>query len=171
MTIFHSTLAYVDDTFYTQAGLIVESVREEPLNAEYGAGIFQLNGISVRFRVAKTTPSKAGQFVVFWEKDSESKNRAFSYAEAPQLLVINAFHPDTAELGQFVFPKDVLKQNGVLATETAKGKMAMRVYPDWDTVYSKQAAHTQKWQKPYFSRVEPLNQDLLEVLKRLYFVI
>lgn len=32
-------------------------------SAEYGAYIFQLNSANVRFRVAKITPTKIGQFV------------------------------------------------------------------------------------------------------------
>lgn len=168
MNLFYRTLNYVTENFYSPAGLKVESVQEEPQNAEYGAGVFQLNAASIRFRVAKTTPAKTGQFVVFWEKDEDSKNRAFSCEDAPDLLVINTFHPVTGELGQFVFPKDVLKRHLVLAAEGSKGKMAMRVYPDWDTATSKQAIAAQKWQLPYFSRMDPMNDQHIQTLTTLY---
>jgi hypothetical protein len=35
----------------------------EAESAEYGAYTFELNDLSVRFRVAKITPTKIGQFV------------------------------------------------------------------------------------------------------------
>ena len=40
----------------------------ESQNSEYGAYIFKLNDISIRFRVAKITPTKIGQFVTLWER-------------------------------------------------------------------------------------------------------
>lgn len=168
MNNFYNTLAYITDAFYAPARFTVDSVREEPQNAEYGAGWFQLNTRSVRFRVAKITPTKTGQFVVFWEKDAEQKNRAFAYMDAPDILVIHTFHPFSGECGQFVFPKDVLRMHGVLADKDTPGKMAMRVYPDWDTVTNKQASAAQKWQLPYFSRVAPMNDQHMQALSRLY---
>lgn len=168
MNKFHTTLAYINETLYAPAGLIADSIREEPQNAEYGAGTFQLGALSVRFRVAKITPTKTGQFVAMWEKNTDSKNQAFSYADAPDLLVINTFHPVSGELGQFVFPKDLLKMHGVLATDNAPGKMAIRVYPAWNTVTNKQAVATQTWQLPYFGIVDPMNNHHMQELTRLY---
>ncbi|GJM68893.1 hypothetical protein HMSSN036_11090 [Paenibacillus macerans] len=69
--------------------------------------MFQLNSKSVRFRVAKITPNKIGQFVAFWEKDGDHKNQAFSYEKATDLSVINTFTSNN-NFGQFVFPKEVL---------------------------------------------------------------
>lgn len=168
MSVFHRTLTLVNEMLYAPLGLTISSVSEEQQNADYGAGVFQLNDASVRFRVAKTTPAKTGQFVAFWEKDALNRNQAFSYDDAPALLVINTFHPVTGGLGQFVFPKDVLKKHEVLATRDAKGKMAIRVYPEWDTVTSKQAAASQKWQLSYFSQVDPMNDQSLKILGTLY---
>ncbi|MEK5032570.1 MepB family protein [Paenibacillus sp. FSL R7-0302] len=168
MNKFHTTLAYINETLYAPAGFIADSIREEPQNAEYGAGTFQLGALSVRFRVAKITPTKTGQFVAMWEKNAERKNQAFTYADAPDLLVINTFHPVSGELGQFVFPKDLLKKHGVLATDNAPGKMAIRIYPAWDTVTNKQAVATQTWQLPYFGIVDPMNHHHMQVLTRLY---
>ncbi|MEK3877404.1 MepB family protein [Paenibacillus sp. FSL M7-0420] len=168
MNKFHTTLAYINETLYAPAGFIADSIREEPQNAEYGAGTFQLGALSVRFRVAKITPTKTGQFVAMWEKNAERKNQAFTYADAPDFLVINTFHPVSGELGQFVFPKDLLKKHGVLATDNAPGKMAMRVYPAWDTVTNKQALATQKWQIPYFGIFDPINHQHMQGLTQLY---
>ncbi|WP_017811905.1 MepB family protein [Paenibacillus shenyangensis] len=167
MSIFQQTLTHIQEVVYIPAGWHIDHLHEEKQNAEYGAGIFQLHqrsdtSLSVRFRVAKTTPTKAGQFVVFWQKNAEKQNQPFTYEESADLLVIHVIHPATSENGQFVFPKDVLKKHGILSTDDNKGKMAMRVYPSWDEVTSKQAIATQKWQLPYFAKLDT------EKLTKLY---
>lgn len=43
----------------------------EAQNAEYGAYVFNLNGLSIRFRAAKITPTKVGQFVTIWERSGD----------------------------------------------------------------------------------------------------
>lgn len=75
MNKFHTTLAYINEALYAPARLTVASIREETQNAEYGAGLFQLGDLSVRFRVAKITPTKTGQFVAMWEKMPGVKTR------------------------------------------------------------------------------------------------
>ncbi|PFL03814.1 mep operon protein MepB [Priestia megaterium] len=159
---FYEALTYVNENFYEPNHFVIKAIREETQNSAYGAGIFQLNSKSVRFRVAKTTPNKVGQFVSFWEKDAAHKNQAFSYVKATDLLVINTF-TSTNRLGQFIFPKEVLLKQKILKTETTKGKMAIRVYPIWDKPTSTQAMETQKWQLEYF--VEPNNLSHQKFLK------
>ncbi|MEE3895433.1 MepB family protein [Priestia megaterium] len=159
---FYEALTYVKKNFYEPHHFVIKTIREEAQNSAYGAGIFQLNSKSVRFRVAKTTPNKVGQFVSFWEKDAAHKNQAFSYGKATDLLVINTF-TSTNRFGQFIFPKEVLLKQKILKTETTKGKMAIRVYPIWDKPTSTQAMETQKWQLEYF--VEPNNLSHQKFLK------
>ncbi|WP_431028886.1 MepB family protein [Lysinibacillus sp. LZ02] len=167
MNEFHKALTYINELFYAPNKLAIKDVIEETQNAEYGAGIFQLNCKSIRFRVAKITPTKIGQFVAFWEKDDKNKNQAFSFEKAPDLLVINTF-TDDQRFGQFVFPKEVLVKQNILKTATKKGKMAMRVYPSWDTPTSKQAIATQKWQLPYFVHLGDANSLAVQELLKLY---
>ncbi|WP_018759047.1 MepB family protein [Paenibacillus terrigena] len=169
MNNFYSALTYVNEIFYEPNHLKINSIREETQNSEYGAGIFQLDSKSVRFRVAKITPTKTGQFVAFWEKDFDNKNQAFSYENAPDLLVINTFTNNNHDLGQFVFPKELLVNHNILKTATSKGKMAIRVYPSWDTPTSKQAIATQKWQLPYFVTMNSKNSLQRQELLKLYF--
>ncbi|MGX1377083.1 hypothetical protein RKD56_004201 [Priestia megaterium] len=159
---FYEALTYVNENFYEPNHFVIKAIREEAQNSDYGAGTFQLNSKSVRFRVAKTTPNKVGQFVSFWQKDATYKNQAFSYVKATDLLVINTF-TSTNRFGQFIFPKEVLLKQKILKAETTKGKMAIRVYPIWDKPASKQAMETQKWQLEYF--VEPNNLSHQKFLK------
>jgi len=168
MNKFYKALTYVNEFFYEPNHLTIKAIREETQNSDYGAGIFQLNSKSVRFRVAKITPTKIGQFVAFWEKDLDNKNQAFSFENATDLLVINIFTNNNHYFGQFVFPKEVLVKQNILKTATAKGKMAIRVYPSWDTPTSKQAIATQKWQLPYFVVVNNKNSLQIQELLKLY---
>lgn len=150
---FDTVLAYLNKFLYEPNQLTVSSIDTENQNSEYAAGRFVLSTTvtskTVRLRVAKITPTKIGQFVTFWQKDEGGTNQAFNYEQASDLLVITAFR-DSATFGQFVFPKNILREKGILKTDSNKGKMGMRVYPSWDTPVSKAALATQRWQLDYF---------------------
>lgn len=64
------------------------------------------------------------------------------------------FKDDNA--GKFVFPKDVLLEQGILKHHHQPGKMAFRVYPTWDSVTSKQAMKTKQWQSRYFDELRDI---------------
>lgn len=169
MNLFSEVLAYLDEKVYKPNQLKLESIREEKQNSKYGAGTFKLASRTVRFRVAKKTPTKNGQFVAFWEKDKNNKNQPFSYEETPELLVIvTSMREDN--FGQFVFPKEILLKHNILESSSTKGKMGIRVYPSWDKPTSKQAIKTQAWQLPYF--IDMSNSDKLPInrMKILYFL-
>lgn len=165
---FFTVLNEVKRLIYAPNNLIVQSPQEEKPNEKYGAGIFQLSGKSVRFRVANVTPKKDGQFVAFWERDENNNNQAYTYEDAPELLVIIT-SKDAKTFGQFVFPNEVLMKQNILRSSTRKGKMAMRVYPGWDHPSSKQARATQKWQLPYFIDLSNGDNVRYEKINQLYF--
>ncbi len=165
---FYTALNDVNKMIYEPNGLIVKSVQEEQQNSKYGAGSFRLASRTVRYRVANITPTKVGQFVACWEKDENNKNQPYSYEEAPDLLVITCFKNEEA-FGQFIFPKEVLLKQNILRSALTKGKMAIRVYPGWDSPSSKQAIKTQKWQLPYFVDMCNPNRLPLEKIIELYF--
>ncbi|WP_243572691.1 MepB family protein [Bacillus stercoris] len=167
MNEFYKALTYVNKILYKPNHLTINAIQEEAQNSDYGAGMFQLNSKSVRFRVAKITPNKIGQFVAFWEKDGYDKNQAFSYEKATDLLVINTFTRNN-NFGQFVFPKEVLAKQNILKTSDTKGKMAIRVYPRWENPTSKQAIKTQNWQLDYFIEINDTNSYPVEELLKLY---
>lgn len=132
-----------------QAGLPqVSEMDIEPFNVEYESCIFNINQKEYRSRKAKKTPNKKGYFVVFWIKDSNNKNRPYLWEETPEKLVITVI--DGNKKGQFIFPRELLLQKNILKAENSNGKMAMRVYPDWEVELNKTAEHTQKWQSDYF---------------------
>ena len=165
---FYRALTYISEMMYEPNNLILNSVHEEKQNAKYGAGTFQISSRTVRFRVANITPSKVGQFVAFWEKDENNKNQPYSYEEAPDLFVITTFKSEH-EFGQFIFPKEVMFKQNILRSSSTKGKMAIRVYPSWDSPTSKQAMKTQQWQLPYFVDMRTLNTLTEDKIMELYF--
>lgn len=81
-------------------------------------------------------------------KNELGKNIPFNWEDSKDNLVINVI--DGAYKGQFIFPKQILLEHGVITSAKYKGKMAMRVYPNWESNLNKNALKTQKWQTPYF---------------------
>lgn len=146
---FTTALSHVNRMMYEPLRLPIYCVQEEMQNVKYGAGTFQLATKTIRFRVANVTPTKIGQFVAFWQKDEQNRNQPYSYEETPDFVVITTFKDDQ-QFGQFVFPKELLLEQNILASPSTKGKMSLRVYPAWDQPTSKQAMNSQNWQLPYF---------------------
>lgn len=130
------------------AGLSWAGVRADPEGADYAAHTLLLGGRPAVFRAAKTTPTKAGQFVTLWQRSSAGPIRPFDTSDGVALFVIEA--GAGAGLGQFVFPLDVLARHGVVSLDGKGGKRAMRVYTPDVVTTSTQARRTQKWQCEHF---------------------
>ena len=105
-----------------------------------------------RCRLTKKTPKKEGYFTVFWKKDQDNKNIAYTVRDLGDELVIVVI--DDCHCGLFIIPKEVAISKKILSTKDCKGKMAMRFYPSWCTNLNKTARATQKWQLDYFQKVE-----------------
>ena len=124
------------------------NLQEENQNKEYEGLTFNIAQHTFRSRLAKKTPKKKGYFVVFWEKDKDNKNQPYAFDEMSEKLIVSII--DGQLIGQFVFPKLLLLEKGILKSENDKGKMAMRVYPSWERELNPSARKTQKWQAAYF---------------------
>lgn len=136
---------------FDKCGLSVVNAIIENESAEYNACKFQLNSKNVVFRTAKITPTKTGQFVTLWKRIGNGPIQPFDFSDAVDLFVVNVKSDN--HFGQFVFPKSVLLEQGVLTSNLKEGKRAIRVYPPWDRTFSKQAQRTQKWQLKYFLNI------------------
>ncbi|MDI9888888.1 MepB family protein [Streptomyces sp. HNM0645] len=136
------------DLVYDPSGFTCSRPVPEPESADYGACGFTLDGLSVRFRTARTTPTKAGQFVTVWKRSASGPIQPFDSADDVALLVVST--REGGSLGQFVFPRDVLCERGVFARNGSGGKRALRVYPPWVTTTSRQAGASQEWQTKHF---------------------
>ena len=117
-------------------------------SAEYGAYTFEVNHLKARFRVAKITPTKIGQFVTLWKRTEKGTIQPYDISDSVDLVVISTRKDN--QLGQFVFPKSVLLDKNIFSNTTQKGKLGFRVYPPWDKTLNKQAQRTQQWQLHYF---------------------
>ncbi|ANF95549.1 MepB family protein [Paenibacillus bovis] len=126
----------------------IANLHMENQNFAYEGMTFKIGKYTFRSRRAKPTPKKKGYFVVFWEKDSDNNNQAYSYEDCPDHVIVHVI--EHKQKGQFIFPRELLLKHGVLRTDDRKGKMAIRVYPDWEKDLNTSASSTQKWQLPYF---------------------
>ncbi|WP_264531153.1 MepB family protein [Flavobacterium sp. N502540] len=120
---------------------------------EYDAYRFRLNQKNICYRKAKITPTKTGQFVTLWKRNTTGIIEAFDFTDAIDLVIVSVRKNEL--FGQFVFPKPVLLEKGIFTTSTKEGKRATRVYPPWDETTSKQAQKTQQWQLNYFYFISP----------------
>ncbi|WP_416148908.1 MepB family protein [Salipaludibacillus sp. HK11] len=153
------------DLVYNACGFECSQPLLETQNAEYGGLVFKLNSISIRFRVAKVTPKKVGQFVTVWERIGDGPIQPYDITDATDLLVIST--RDDKNFGQFIFPKEVLSKQNIISNNGKGGKRAMRIYPPWDKPTSRQAEKTQQWQLEYFleiPNIAPINFDRAHVL-------
>lgn len=152
---------------YDPVGFACSRPVPEAESAAYGACAFTLDGASVRFRVARTTPTKVGQFVTVWRRSASGPIQPFDADDPVDLFVIST--REGQRLGQFVFTRDVLRERGVVATDGVGGKRAFRVYPPWVTTTSRQARATQAWQSRHFLPLparEPVDQARARALYR-----
>lgn len=151
---------------YDKCGWICSVPIIEKESTEYGACSFKINELSIKFRVSKTTPTKIGQFVTVWKRSIKGKIEPFDISDDIDFVIISS-RKDT-NFGQFIFPKSILLEKGIISTNDIEGKRGFRVYLPWDNPINKQAQNTQKWQLDYF--LEILNDDELNLdrAKALY---
>lgn len=126
-----------------------ENISYEKQNEDYEGMTFTIDNQSFRSRLAKKTPTKKGYFVVFWEKDENNINQPFLFDDSPQETLV--FVSDNEKRGVFQFPKEILLKKGILKVDKSKGKMGIRVYPEWESDLNQTATKTQQWQLDYFT--------------------
>lgn len=144
----HGDLLAAKALVYDPCGFTCSRPVPETEGAAYAAHAFGLDGLSVRFRTAKTTPTKVGQFVTVWKRSPGGPIQPFDAADPVDLFVIGTRDHDRS--GQFVFPKEALRRHGVLSVNGSGGKRAFRVYPPWAATANRQAGRAQEWQLEHF---------------------
>ena len=141
-------LELINKSVFKSCGLELTSLELEKESHEYFAHNFKLNNLGVKFRIAKVTPTKIGQFVTLWQRNDKGIMEPFSLQSNFDFCIIAV--RKEANLGIFIFSKSVLYEHQVLSDNTRDGKRAIRVYPTWDKTTNKQAQKTQQWQSRYF---------------------
>ncbi|MDP1574974.1 MAG: MepB family protein [Coxiellaceae bacterium] len=77
----HKDLVATKKFIYDPCKMIISTPVTEPESAKYGAFAFTLNGFNVRFRVAKITPTKIGQFVTLWKRSASGPIQPFDASD------------------------------------------------------------------------------------------
>lgn len=102
---------------------------------------FELDGQKIIGRISKITPTKTGQFVTIWKRNKKGTTEPFDIQDDFEFIIIISKSGES--IGQFIFPKSVLAEKGIISQDKKNGKRGIRMYPPWDTVTNKQAAKTQ----------------------------
>ncbi|WP_435611393.1 MepB family protein [Streptomyces sp. bgisy159] len=144
----HQDLMAAKALVYDPCGFVCSLPVPEAESAEYAAHTFTLDGLAVRYRAARTTPTKAGQFVTVWKRSPAGPIQPFDVTDPVDLFVIST--RDDHHFGQFVLPPDALRRHGVVSANGTGGKRAFRVYPPWVTPPNRQAGTAQAWQLGFF---------------------
>ena len=159
-------LTPIIEEVYSPCGLIVSNYVQDREAKEYEACTFQLNALYVVARKAKITPKKIGQFVSLWKRDSNGETTPYEESDKVDLFVINV--QEESNKGQFIFPKAVLLEKGIVSHSQKEGKRGFRVYPPWSGPTNKTALSTQKWQFEYFLKLGHQSKTDLHKAKSLY---
>jgi hypothetical protein len=162
----HPDLLAAQMLVYEPLGLICKNVTKEAEGGEYGAYEFEINNRRIKFRTGKITPTKIGQFVTLWKRIGTGPILPYDMADPIDLFVISV--RSNNHFGQFVFPKTVLYEKGIISKDGKGGKRAMRLYPSWDITESKQAKKTQEWQLIYFFEIDINKQITADKIKNFF---
>ncbi len=159
-------LQIIKKLVYDKLNFEIKNLEIHSEGVEYGACRFEINGLKIEHRVSKITPTKTGQFVTIWKRNKQGITAPFDISDDIDFIIITAKSGDN--IGQFVFPKAVLAEKGIISQNGKDGKRGIRVYPPWDKATNKQAEKTQNWQIKYFFTPENLaGFEILQVLKNL----
>lgn len=162
----YADLKVVKELVYDKCGFEFTNLKLNSESAAYGACTFELDGKKIEHRVSKITPTKTGQFVTVWKRDAKGLTSPFDILDDIDFIVITAKSGDN--IGQFIFPKSILAEKGIIAQNGKDGKRGIRVYPKWDTAANKQAGKTQNWQTKYFVTIGSDNPDELDLAKKIF---
>jgi hypothetical protein len=147
----HSDLLLIERLICKPSGWVVQNLKAEEESADYGAAEFTIGTRLIKLRVAKITPTKVGQFVTFWKRIGKGPIQPYDCSDPFDLLIISVRAEN--HFGQFIFPKRVLCEKGIVSMGEKEGKRAMRVYPPWDKADNSQAKKTQAWQLEWFIEI------------------
>ncbi len=159
-----SPYSHIHLDLYDYLGWAISHYEVALESVEYKACQFKVKDLRIISRNAKITPRKTGQFVTCWKRLDNGPIEPLSSNDPFDFLLVNVFTAD--QKGQFIFPKSILHQKGILSTATKEGKRAFRTYPSWDIPTSKQAQTSQKWQLNHFHEWTTLPD--LDRIRKLY---
>lgn len=162
----HSDLKVVKALVYDKCGFDLTNLKQNLESVEYGACSFVLDGKIIQQRISKITPTKTGQFVTIWKRNKDGITEPFDNSDDFDFVIITARNED--KFGQFIFPKSVLADKGIISRDGKMGKRGIRIYPTWDLATNEQARKTQSWQTKYFMTIKNDHTTDLDLIKKLF---
>ncbi|GIZ08556.1 MepB family protein [Flavobacterium sp. UMI-01] len=161
----YSDLKIAKELVYDKCDFEFKNLIQNSESKEYGACTFVLNGKRIEQRISKMTPTKTGQFVTIWKRNKKGITKPFDNTDPFDFVIITTRYNEN--FGQFIFPKSVLADKGIITQNSTEGKRGIRVYPPWDITTNKQAQKTQHWQTKYFLTIKNDNSTNLDLIKKL----
>lgn len=134
----------------------ISNIIEDEEAKEYFGYNFQTEKLNFKFRKAKITPKKVGQFVTLWKRNSQKETEPFNEYDNFDFYIIVT--EENENYGLFLFPKNELIKRQILTTNSKEGKRGFRVYPIWTKTENRQAEKAQIWQTNFFIN---FNDDIL----------
>lgn len=162
----YTELEVVKELVYDKCGFTISNLKLNTESVEYGACSFELDGQKIEHRVSKITPTKTGQFITIWKRNKNGLTEPYDFLDDIDFLAITSRSGDN--FGQFIFPKFVLAEHGIITKNGKEGKRGIRVYPPWDIATNKQAIKTQGWQTTYFLAIKKDNSTGFDLIKKLF---
>lgn len=142
----------LQNTIFSPLHLNILQIQPDSECEEYLGYNFQAGQFHIKFRKAKITPKKTGQFVTLWKRNPETQEtEPFDSEDHFDFCII--LTELNAQLGLFLFPKNILCEKHIVTTSSKLGKRGFRIYPDWDIPANKQAEKTQDWQTLFFINI------------------
>lgn len=160
-------LKHIQDSIFHILGLPIIDLTEDGECKGYDGYNFQIGTFKIKFRKAKVTPKKIGQFVTLWRRNAAKQTEPFHINDDLDFYLIAT--RDNERFGFFFFPKHVLGKNFILTDSNKIGKRGFRVYPDWDIPISKQAQTAKAWQTAYFIDLTKNSSTAIEKFNLLVF--
>lgn len=151
---------------YAKCNLTIEGFFPEDESSEYYAHTFYLKDKKGLFRIAKKTPSKSGFFVTIWKRGADNTIAPYDVSDGINFVVIFVY--DGKNVGEFIFPKNILVKKNIFSENGKEGKRAIRVYTPWDKTTSAQAANTQRWQRQFFIDLQSSSPESILKINNLY---
>ena len=141
-------LKHIQDYIFRNLEIPIADTTEDKECKEYDGYNFQIGNFKIKFRQAKVTPKKIGQFVTLWRRNAEKQTEPFDINDDVDFYMIATRNNE--RFGFFFFPKHVMGRHQILTDNIKIGKRGFRAYPVWDIPLNKQAQAAKAWQTAYF---------------------
>ena len=118
-------LSLLDEVILKPNHFAISNIEKDAECEEYLGFNFNINHLSVKFRKAKITPKKVGQFVTLWKRNTSKQTEPFDENDLFDFYIIAT--EDDKKNGYFIFSKSILINKNILSTNQKEGKRGFRV--------------------------------------------